>query len=291
MDTFGAAALIAFAAHLAFNQVVIKVTNGGFNPVFAAAMRSVGAVAVLMLWMRWRGIKAILPRAAMPVGALTGGLFALEFMCLYSALDFTTVARASVIFYSMPVWLTLASHFLLPGDGMTVRRMIGLGLAMAGVMLALLDRSDAAASVLGDGLALVAALCWAGIALCLKATPLSRVPPAQQLLVQLVASVPLLLVAVMLVDQPLRDPQPIHFAGLAFQTIAVASLGYLVWFWLLSIYPASSVASFSFLSPVIAVILGWLLLDETVGLRVWGALVLVAAGIYLINRRPRPADQ
>jgi drug/metabolite transporter (DMT)-like permease len=85
----------------------------------------------------------------------------------------------------------------------------------------------------------------------------------------------------------LRDPQMIHMAGLAFQTIAVASLGFMAWFWLLSLYPASSVASFSFLSPIFAVILGWFLLDEPVGPRVWMALGLVAAGIYLINRRPR----
>jgi drug/metabolite transporter (DMT)-like permease len=44
------------------------------------------------------------------------------------------------------------------------------------------------------------------------------------------------------------------------------------------------VASFSFLSPVFAVILGWLLLGEKVGPQVWAALVLVAAGITLINR-------
>jgi drug/metabolite transporter (DMT)-like permease len=55
----------------------------------------------------------------------------------------------------------------------------------------------------------------------------------------------------------------------------------------MKIYPASSVASFSFLSPVFSVILGWLLLSEEVALSVWIALVLVAGGIWLINRRPR----
>ncbi|MEM8578263.1 MAG: EamA family transporter, partial [Pseudomonadota bacterium] len=39
------------------------------------------------------------------------------------------------------------------------------------------------------------------------------------------------------------------------------------------------------LSPVFAVLLGWLLLSEEVALSVWGALVLGAAGVFLINRR------
>lgn len=287
MDAFGAAALIAFALHLAFNQVVIKVTNDGFGPIFAAGVRSAGAVLVLLMWMKLRGIPLSVPRAAVPAGILSGLLFGLEFMVLFSALDFTTVSRASVIFYSMPVWLAIASHFLIPNDRMTGMRAVGLVMAMAGVAMAILDRSDSSASLVGDLMALTSAMCWAAIALCVKITPLSTVPPAQQLMFQVLVSAPLMLFVAMLGGDLLRDPQPIHYAAMVFQIVAIASLGFLVWFWLMSIYPASSVASFSFLSPVFAVILGWLLLDESVGPRVWIALGLVATGIYLINRRPR----
>jgi drug/metabolite transporter (DMT)-like permease len=289
MDAFGAAALIAFALHLAFNQVVIKVTNGGFEPIFAAGLRSAGAVLVLAIWMRARGIAFRVPRAAVLPGVIAGALFALEFMCLFSALDFTTVSRASVIFYSMPVWLAVASHFLIPGDRLTGLRSLGFVMAMAGVALALLDRSDTTASLRGDVLALTSAFCWMGIALCVKITPLSNVPAAQQLMFQVLVSAPIMLVIAALTGEFIRDLQVLHIAGMLFQIIGVASFGFLIWFWLLTIYPASSVASFSFLSPVFAVVLGWLLLDEDVGLRVWLALGLVAAGIYVINRRPRPA--
>ncbi|MFK7868031.1 MAG: DMT family transporter [Roseobacter sp.] len=288
MDAFGAAALIAFALHLAFNQVVIKVTAGGFGPIFAAGLRSAGAVLVLLLWMRLRGISLTIPSAAIRPGIIAGLLFALEFMCLFSALDFTTVSRASVIFYSMPVWLALASHFLMPDDRLSGLRIVGFGMAMAGVAIALLDRSDATASLAGDLLALTSALCWAGIALCVKITPLKTVPPAQQLIMQVAVSAPILLGAALISGDLIRDLQPIHLWGMAFQIVAIASLGFLVWFWLMTLYPASAVASFSFLSPVFAVLLGWLLLDEDVSLRVWGALLLVAAGITLINR-PRKA--
>ena len=96
---------------------------------------------------------------------------------------------------------------------------------------------------------------------------------------------PILLLAAPFYGEFLRDPQPIHWAGLAFQAICVASLGFLVWFWLLTIYRASAVASFSFLSPVLAVLFGWLILGERIGPAVFVALVLVAAGIFLINRR------
>ena len=289
IDTFGAVALIAFALNLAFNQVVIKVTNGGFNPVFAAGLRSLGAIVVLIIWMKLRGVSFAFPRDARGWAVVSGLLFTFEFTCLFMALDMTTVSRASVIFYSMPVWVTIAVNFMLPDEKLTRFKVIGLALAMGGVAVALSDRSGGHVSWTGDLLALTAALCWAGIALLVRTTPLERVPPAQQLMCQVAISGPILVLIAPLFGPLIREIEFIHIAGLTFQIVAVASLGFLAWFWLMSVYPASSVASFSFLSPVFSVILGWLILSENVAWSVWVALALVAAGIYLINRRPRPS--
>ncbi|MEM9969206.1 MAG: DMT family transporter, partial [Pseudomonadota bacterium] len=239
-----------------------------------------------------RGIPFHLPRAAWPAGFLSGLLFAFEFMCLFTALDLTTVSRTSIIFYSMPVWLALFAHVLIPGEQLTRARVVGLILAMCGVAIALADRSSGAASWAGDLMALASAFCWAAIALCVRVTPLSQVPPAPQLLCQVTVSAPLLIGVSVFFGPLIRDLQPVHLAGMAFQIVAVASLGFMFWFWLMKLYPASGVASFSFLSPVFAVLLGWLLLQEQVGLSIWIALAMVAAGIYLINRPAvRPAEQ
>jgi len=287
IDGFGAVALVLFALNLGFNQVVIKVSTGGFNPVFLAGLRSLGAVFLLLIWMRLRDVSLSLPRSALMGGLAAGAFFTLEFVCLFLALDLTTVSRASILLYSMPVWLGIAAHLWLPGERLSRARLLGMGLAMGGVALALSDGGAEGASWLGDLLALLAALCWAGIALCVRITPLSKVPPAQQLMMQLIISAPVLLLLAPLFGPLLREVEPVHLAGLAYQIIAVASFGFLAWFWLLTVYPAASVASFSFLSPVFAVLLGWLILSEKIGLTVWLALLLVAAGIYLINRKPR----
>ena len=108
MDGFGAAALVGFFLLLAVNQVVIKLTNDGFQPVFAAGLRSVGAIFVLGLWMVLRGVLFDFRRGTRASGLLAGGIFAVEFICLFVALDLTTVTRVSIIFYSMPVWMAVA---------------------------------------------------------------------------------------------------------------------------------------------------------------------------------------
>jgi len=155
------------------------------------------------------------------------------------------------------------------------------------VIVALSDRSGGQVSWTGDLLALCSALCWGGIVLLVRVTPLADVPPEQQLISQVIVSAPVLLVLAPLFGPLLRDLQPVHLWGMAFQIVAVASFGFLAWFWLMKRYPANSVASFSFISPVASVLMGWLLLDEQIAPSIWVALVMVAMGITLINRRAR----
>lgn len=296
IDLFGAFALTGFALLLAFNQVVVKIANGGFSPVFMASLRSLGGAILLLLWIRFRGKSAAMPEGASRWGVVLGVLFAVEFTCLFTALDLTTVSRASVIFYTMPVWLSLAAHVMIPGERIGRVKVLGLLLAVCGVALAFADRGDGTRtpSLVGDILSLLGAFLWAGIALVVRVTPAGRAGPETQLFWQLAVSAPILLLFSVFFGPFLRDLEALHVAALGFQIVAVVTVGFLIWFWLLKIYPASSVASFSFLTPVFAVLLGWLLLDERISLNVWIALGLVTAGILLVNRppkRPRPAEE
>ena len=285
LDTFGIVSLTGFALLLAFNQVVIKVTNGGLQPVFFAGLRSLGAAVVVYGWLRFRGIPLSFPKAALAAGILTGIMFAAEFLCLFIALDLTSVGRTSVIFYSMPVWMAIFAHFLLPDDPITGRKAIGLALALAGVIWAMAVRDPTLhGSLWGDLAALGAAIGWAATAMMAKASPLKQARPEVQLWIQVAVSGPILVIAALFFGDLVRDLQPIHLWGLGFQIVVVVSAGFIFWLWLLSVYPASGVASFSFLSPVFSVLLGWLLLDEPIGAGIVVALVLVAAGIVLINR-------
>jgi drug/metabolite transporter (DMT)-like permease len=287
IDAIGVVSLVGFATVLAFNQVVIKVGNTGFQPVFMAGIRSFGALFVLLAWMRFRSISLDFSRRYRASGLLLGALFGFEFVCLFWALDHTTVSRASILFYTMPMMLAAVAHFVLPAERLTLRRALGLGMAMCGVALVLSRRQVGEASVMGDIAALAAAAGWAGIALTVRLTPVSEQKPEMQLFWQLSVSTIMLLCAAPFFGPFLRAPELVHFAALAYQIVVVASAGYLFWFFLMARYPASGVASFSFLSPVLSVFLGWMVLGEQVGWATVVALVMVAIGLVLINRRAR----
>lgn len=287
MDMAGALGMVAFAAVLAFNQVVIKLTNGGFGPVFGAGLRSTLALGLLLLWMALSRRGAGDMRATLRSGLLLGLLFSFEFIFLFNALDLTSVSRASIIFYAMPVWLALIAHFTLPGERLSARRGLGLALAMGGVALALADpQSLSEGSLSGDLLALGGSLCWTGIALTVRLGRVSELPAEGQLIWQLAVSAVVLLALAPLMGPLWRDPGVVAWSAIGFGAV-VASMGFLSWLWLMMIYPASDIASFSFLTPVMAVAFGWLVFGEPLGLQFLLALGLVAVGIVLINRRRR----
>lgn len=289
LDGAGVAMLVGFSVLMGLNQVSIKIVNGGLGPVFFAGLRSAGAVLCLgLLFLAWRRPPQITRDTILP-GLAIGGLFALEFLLLFQALDLTSVTRSVVIFYTMPVWMALGGHLLLPGERLNLSRLAGLGLGLAGVAWVIADRDGGQApSLLGDLYALGAALCWAGLALVARGSRLSRVGAETQLMWQLGVSAVLLLAVAPLFGPLLRTPTWVTWAGLGFQIGVVATLGFLLWLWLLSVYPPGSVAAFGFLSPVFGVALGALVLGEPVGLSVLGALGLVSAGLWLVTRPQVP---
>ena len=289
IDALGATALIVFSFLMGLNQVLIKIVNTGFAPVFQAGLRSACALGPVLLFAILMRRRLSVGDGSLVPGLLCGLFFSLEFMLLFKALDYTTVSRASVLFYTMPVWVAVAAHFLIQGEHLNGRRVLGLVLAVAGVCLAFLDRPAIVddSALLGDLMCLVGAIFWAGIALLARTTVLSRSSPEMQLVYQLAVSAVLLLLLAPLFGELIREVTP-RIAGIfAFQTIVVVCVGFLSWFWILRIYPASDMAAFSFLAPVFGVLLGWLVLNEPITPAIFGALVLVGAGIALVSWRPR----
>ena len=291
LDVFGGSVLLGVTLLLAFNQVIVKLVNAGLQPVFFAGLRSAQAVVFVWLWLRYKGRPPRLSRASLPIGVLMGTVFAAEVLCLFRALDLTTVGRTSVLFYSMPVWFAIMAHYGL-GERLTPTRIAGLVLAFAGAAWAILSgASSGEGSLVGDLFALGGALGWAGTAYIARRPVMRAEGPEMQLFWMVLVSGPLLLLAAPFFGPLIRELQPQHIAWLLFQASVVVAGGFITWLWLLSVYPAPTVASFSFLTPILAIALGALIFGETVTWAILAAAALVAAGIVLINRPTAPRSQ
>jgi drug/metabolite transporter (DMT)-like permease len=287
MDALGASLLIGFSAILGLNQALVKLVNAGMSPLFQAGARSACAFVVVLIWAAAVRARFDFRNGSLPWGLLAGALFALEFALLFVALDYTTVARVSLFFYSMPLFTAIGAHFLVPEERLHAGKLAGLAIATIGMAVGLADDSSAPSQQawVGDLLAVAGAIAWAAIALAMRASPLGNCSSEQIMIYQLGVSAVLLLVAAPLFGDTLREPTPAILAIFAFQVLAVASIGYLLWARILAIYPVGNMASFSLLAPVFGVFAGWLIFRDPLTFRFLIALTLVGAGLLLINRR------
>ena len=295
IDLSGALMLIAFSALVAFNQLLVKQVNVGMAPLFQAGMRSAFAIMPVAVYALWAGKKLDLRDGSFWPGILAGLFFTGEFTMLFLGLDFTSVARASLFFYTMPFWVAIGAHFLIEGDKLTRVKVAGLLLAISGVAMALLkgDNTSGPDAYLGDLMCLLGAICWAGLTLVARASRLNQAAPEMQLLYQLAVSALLLVPLALVSGDTWREMTPFLGALFAFQVLIVVSFGFVVWFWLLTIYPASAVASFGFLAPVFGLFFAWAFLGEKIGVNLILALALICVGLVLVTRRasPRPRTE
>jgi drug/metabolite transporter (DMT)-like permease len=287
IDVLAATLLIGFNGLLGLNQALVKLVNAGFAPVFQSGLRSACAFVPVLGFALLARKRLSITDGTLGLGIANGLLFSGEFCLLFLALDYTSVARVSLFFYTMPLWLALAAHFMIPGERLNGWRISGLAVAVGGVTLALLGPAEAIGpdAWIGDLLALTAAIFWAGIALLTRTTRLSQCSPEMNLLYQLAVSSVVLLAISPLFGDMIRDVTPLVLGVFASQVVVLVAVGFVVWFWILSVYPASDMASFSLLAPLFGVLSGWLIFNDQISLIFLGALALVVGGIVLINRR------
>jgi drug/metabolite transporter (DMT)-like permease len=137
----------------------------------------------------------------------------------------------------------------------------------------------------GNAILLMSA-CLLGGRLIVSAKVLQKIDGARVVLWQMILSLPLFALGGFLFESIRWDAMAWEpLAGLAYQGVIVAGLGFSVSFYLMARYTPSVIVSFNFVSPIAGVLLSaWLLGDIITG-HLWAGLVLVAAGLYLIAHK------
>jgi drug/metabolite transporter (DMT)-like permease len=273
-----------------FNQIAVKLALPDVPPMLQATIRSAGALPVLLLIARLRGVKMFERDGTLGVGLFAGLLFGLEFVLLFQGLKLTSASRAVVFLYTAPFFVALGSYQFL-GERLRASQWGGLALSFAGVALAIgVPQADVDARVLlGDLLVVGGGALWAATTLVVKGTALLQAPPEKALGYQVAVSVPILGFAAWSWGETLtRVPGPLALSLLAYQAIWVVGLTFLIWFGLVKTHSASKLSAFTFITPLFGVVASYFILHETLTPVFGAAALLVIAGLYLVNR-PDPA--
>jgi drug/metabolite transporter (DMT)-like permease len=273
LDAVAAAIVVVLCMTWGFNQVAVKLAIPDIPPLLQATIRSVIAAVLVALWTRWRGISFNLRDGTLLPGLIAGALFGLEFVFIYRGLS--------------PVLVAIGARWLLPGDRFRPSQWLGLALSFAGIAIAFGVPAPAAdpRQMVGDVMMICAAISWSATTLVIKASTLNDAPFEKTSLYQLVVSVPILAIAALAFGETItRAPSGLALWSLAYQSLWVASISFVIWFALVQRYSASRLSAFTFLTPLFGVAAGYLVLDEPLTPAFVAAAALVVVGLVLVNR-------
>ena len=287
LDALAAGIVVILCLSWGFNQVATKLAIHDIPPLTQAALRSVVAALFIAAWCRVREISLLRQDGTFWFGLAAGLLFATEFILIYQGLLYTTATRAVLFIYLAPFFVALGARIILPADRFKAAQWLGLGLSFAGVLIAFGVPTPAIdpRQLTGDVMMVAAALFWAATTLIIKASPLTRTSAEKVMLYQLIVSAPIMAVAALVMGERVAKlPSALAICSLAYQTVWVVSVTFVVWFALVARYSASRLSAFTFLTPLFGVAAGHLVLNEPLTPAFAAAVVLVAAGLMLVNR-------
>jgi drug/metabolite transporter (DMT)-like permease len=235
-----------------------------------------------------RGVLQVLrPRDLAAMAALGTGQFGILIALLNWGLQSVPAAQAALIFSLFPL-LTLLLGAALGREQVTPRLAAGVLLSIAGVVVSLLPKLQAAHAAGWWGeLAVLASACAGALCSVLYRPYLQRYATVPVSAFAMLASVLFLAVAALGEAWPARVGTfgPAAWAAVVF--IGVSSgIGYFWWLYALKHESPTRVTVFLALNPVTAALLGWALLGERLPTQMVMAVLLIAAGLWLATRTP-----
>jgi len=273
---FGASVIAVRVAVREIPPVSLAVLRFGQGGLLLAGILLV--VAPRYLRTRWERLRLF--------GLLGIVLFVLFPLTFNVGLQYTEASRGAVMLATMPIWSALLGNFA--GERLVRRQAIGVGLSVVGIGLAFAEPGTViggdAMSLFGDGLLLLTGLLGALYGLIAKRVLAVDNPATVTTYAMLIGTLILLPAALVEGLVPAVERLDGPLLGLVvFLGVLGGAVAFQLWTWALSRLTPTQVAVYVNLNPVVAALLGVVLLGERrSGLFVLG-FAAVVAGVLLVN--------
>lgn len=259
--------------------LAIKFALLSLPPFFQMGTRFLAAGALLMVWMRWRG--ATWPDRTQWRNALVIGTLMLGGGMGGTAFAEVTVGSGLVVAFIAVVPLMIAALNLLWGVRPRALEAAGIVLGLAGVLM-LTQGAGFQASKAGLTAIALACTCWSlGSVLSQRTLPLA--PGAMGFASEMLCGgAVLMLMSALHGEAPVWPPQPVAVAAWLYLVVFGSLIAFNAYMLLLARAPAALASSYTFVNPVIAMLLGVAIAGEHVTHFEWVAVSVVLAGVLLL---------
>ena len=262
-------------------------------PFFTMSARHLIAGAVLLAWGLARSPGERIGRPQIVAAFVFGGaLFLGSHGALAWSLQRIPSGVAALVVASIPLWVAVLDRLVL-GKRLSPRAVAGLVIGFGGVAI-LVDPGGGAVDTVGALVALGSAASWAAGSLYARGAPLPRAPIVSAGLASLAGGVLLAVVGAARGELGALDAGAVSgesLFGVAYLVVIGSLVGLTAYVWLLRVAPISLVATYAYVNPVVAILIGWALLGEAFTPRVLVAGAAIVAAVAMIVSAPAPARE
>jgi drug/metabolite transporter (DMT)-like permease len=260
-------------------------------PAFSIVTVRVGVAAVALLVVA-RALGVVIPTDRQTLLAFAGmGLLnnVVPFCLIVWGQHHITSGLAAILNATTPLFTVLVAHALTPDERLTPAKMVGVvvGFAGAAVMVGPEVLSGLGVNVVAQAACLAAATSYAFAGIFGRRFRRMDVAPLATAAGQVTTSTLMLVPMALVVDHPWTLPMPGNDNLLALLGLGVLStaLAYVIYFRVLAVAGATNLLLVTFMIPVSAILLGVLVLGERLQPKHAAGLVLIGAGLAVIDGR------
>jgi drug/metabolite transporter (DMT)-like permease len=268
--------------------LAIKVGLGSLPPITFAGIRFVIASGLLASY-------AIARRTEFPRDAnswrvmlfLSLSQIAVPYALAFWGEQYMTAGLTSLLFATLPFFVVVFAHFMIPGERVTARKVSAMLLCFIGVAIIFSRELMFTINSFWGGIAVIASAGIAGCANVVGKKYSQSINSTANVVVQMGVGAILLVAAGLLLEHgaPLNFDYTSVFAIL-YLAVLGSTFAFVALYWLFAHMEVTRISLFTFITPIVAVLLGWLILGESVDVNVaiGGSLILV--GVVLLSRAP-----
>lgn len=273
--------------------LAIRVGVAEVPPFLLAGMRFLAAGVVLFAWVRVKGTPFPTIREWGSATLLAVLIFVMDYGLLFWAEQRVPSGIAAVMMATIPVFMTLSEILIMKTQRLTVRLGGALLIGLAGVAV-LVSRSasfgDAPIDAIGAGALIVAAISWSVGSALTRKLPL----PASKAMssgAQMLAGGVLLTVTAGVLDEfrgfHAETVSLKAWLSLAYLIVAGSIVAFTAYVWLIHHESPTRVGTYAYVNPVVAVVLGYLVGGESIGVRTIVGSVCVLVSVVVITTTPK----
>lgn len=264
----------------------IRLGLESLTPFISAGIRFMLASILIFIVMKFKNVRIQTDKLSLRLYFLMGfGSFVIPFALVYWAEQFVPSGLASVLFAVYPFFVLLFSYMIIPSEVISFSRIVGIVFGFAGIVTIFYDglQVNLSSYIWGMLAIVLSAIMQAGIAVTLKKFGHHLHPLSMNFVPMLLAGFSLIIVG-----WRVEDISRLNFDSKAiFSVIYLAAFGTVLtftsYYWLLKRVSVVLLSLIAFITPIIALIIGWLLFDEKLSMRVMFGSILVLTGLLTAN--------